>query len=180
MVLVALAVGLAVNCCGHVWRRFTNIHLSDIWINYIILDILDIQGNIGRDVTILDESKTSPILSHRVPIFPCILRKQEIQYYHYYLDHTSEMMNSLSEQKILKIDDTGNKFSKILGKYYETSFIHNSSFRCPWCNNRVRVVTMQACTYQLLYAESGRGFCSSCDHDCKQSSWHNNVQRFWL
>ena len=29
------------------------------------------------------------------------------------------MMNSLSEQKILKIDDTGNKFSKILGKYYE-------------------------------------------------------------
>ena len=31
------------------------------------------------------------------------------------------MMNSLSEGKILKIDDTGNKFSKILGKYYETS-----------------------------------------------------------
>ena len=39
------------------------------------------------------------------------------------------MMNSLSEQKILKIDDTENKFSKILGKYYETSFIYNSSFR---------------------------------------------------
>ena len=33
-------------------------------------------------------------------------------------------MNSLSEQKILKIDDTGNKFSKILGKYYET-YIHS-------------------------------------------------------
>ena len=82
-------------------------------------------------MTILDESKTSPILSHRVPIFPCILRKQEIQYYYYYLDHPSEMMNSLSEQKFLKIDDTGNKFSKILGKYYETSFIHNSSFRSP-------------------------------------------------
>ena len=49
----------------------------------------------------------------------------------YYLDHPSEMMNSLSEQKILKIDDTGHKFSKILGKYYETSFIHNSSFRSP-------------------------------------------------
>ena len=90
------------------------------------------------------------------------------------------MMNSLSEQKILKIDDTGNKFSKILGKYYETSFIHNSSFRSPWCNNRIRVVTMQVCAYQLLYAESGRGFCSSCDLDCKQSSWRNNVQRFWL
>ena len=29
------------------------------------------------------------------------------------------MMNSLSEQKILKIDDTGNKFSEILRKYYE-------------------------------------------------------------
>ena len=99
-----------------------------------------IQGNIGRDVTILDESKTSPILSHRVPIFPCILRKQDIQYYYYYLDHPSEMMNSLSEQKILKIDDTGNKFSKILGKYYETSFIHNSSIRSPRCNNRIRVV----------------------------------------
>ena len=37
------------------------------------------------------------------------------------------MMNSLSDKKILKIDDTGNKFWKILGKYYETSFIHNSS-----------------------------------------------------
>ena len=61
-------------------------------------------------------------------------------------------------KKILKIDDTGNKFSKILGKYYETSFIHNSSFRGPWCNNRIRVVTMQACAYQLFYAESGRGF----------------------
>ena len=33
-------------------------------------------------------------------------------------------MNSLSEQKILKIDDTGNKFSKILGKYYE-NLIHS-------------------------------------------------------
>ena len=121
------------------------------------------------------------ILSHRVPIFPCILLKQEIQYYYHYLDHPSEMMNSLSEQKFLKIDDTGNKFSKIWGKYYETSFIHNSSFRSPRCNNRIRVrVTMQACVYQLLYAESGHGFCSSCDHDCKQSSWRNNVQRVWL
>ena len=90
------------------------------------------------------------------------------------------MKNSLSEQKILKIDETGNKFSKILGKYYETSFIHNISFRSPWCNNRIRVLTMPACAYQLLYAESGRGFCSSCDHDCKQNSWRNNVQRFWL
>ena len=90
------------------------------------------------------------------------------------------MKNSLSEQKILKIDETGNKFSKILGKYYETSFIHNISFRSPWCNNRIRVLTMPACAYQLLYAESGRDFCSSCDHDCKQNSWRNNVQRFWL
>ena len=96
---------------------------------YIILDILEEDtrkywtrcDNIGRVQYCHIES----------PIFPCILRKQEIQYYYYYLDHPSEMMNSLSEQKILKIDDTGNKFSKILGKYYETSFIHNSSFRSP-------------------------------------------------
>ena len=104
---------------------------KDIFFNLYIFFIFLNRNIYVRDVTILDESKTSPILSHRVPIFPCILRKQEIQYYYYYLDHPSEMMNSLSEQKILKIDDTGNKFSKILGKYYETSFIHNSSFRSP-------------------------------------------------
>ena len=33
------------------------------------------------------------------------------------------MMNSLSEQKILIIDDTGNKFSKIWGKYVQ-NLIH--------------------------------------------------------
>ena len=48
------------------------------------------------------------------------------------------MMNSLSEQKILKIDDTGNKFSKILGKYYETSFttalleVHDVTIEYAW------------------------------------------------
>ena len=83
-----------------------------IIIYVILISLRRIQGNIGRDVTILDESKTSPILSHRVPIFPCILRKQEIQYYYYYLDHPSEMKNSLSDQKILKIDETGNKFQR--------------------------------------------------------------------
>ena len=105
------------------------------------------------------------ILSHRVPIFPCILRKQEFQYYHYYLDQVKWWILYLNK-KSLKLMTLGNKFSKILGKYYETSFIHNSSFRSPWCNNIICMVTMQACAYQLLNAESGRGFCSSCDHDC--------------
>ena len=47
------------------------------------------------------------ILSHRVPIYPCIRRKSEIQYYNY-LDHpgpgpvsvTCEIMNFLYEQKV--------------------------------------------------------------------------------
>ena len=30
-----------------------------------------------------------------------------------------------------------------------------------------------------LCAESGRGFGLSRDHDCKQDSWRNNVQRFF-
>ena len=136
-----------------------------------------IQGNIGCAVTILDESKTSPILSHQVPIFPCILRKQDIQYY-YYLDHPCEMMNSLSEQISHKMMTLGISFQSFWSKYYKTSIIHNSSFRSPWWNNRIRVVTMQACAYQLLCAESGRDFGLPHDHDCKQSSWRNNVQRF--
>ena len=52
------------------------------------------------------------MLSHRDPIFPCILRKQEIQYYYYYLDHPCEMINSLSRQKIPKNDDTGISFQR--------------------------------------------------------------------
>ena len=78
---------------------FQNYPLLGIIIQYWI-SLRRIQGNIGRDVTILDESKMSPILSHRVPIFPYILRKREIQYYHYYLDHHCEIMNFLYEQKI--------------------------------------------------------------------------------
>ena len=59
-------------------------------------------------------------------------------------------------------------FQRFWSKYYETSIIYNSSFGSPCGNNRIRMVTMQAYTYQLLCAESGRGFGSSCDHDCKQ------------
>ena len=37
------------------------------------------------------------ILSHRLPIFPCILRKKEIQYYYHYLDNPCEIVNSLRQ-----------------------------------------------------------------------------------
>ena len=137
-----------------------------------------IHGNIGRDVTILDESKTSPILSHRVPIFPCILRKQEIQYYYYYLDHLYEILNSLSEKKKPLNMTLGISFQRFWSKCLENlNHAFTTAFRSPW-GNRIRVVTMQACAFQLLCAERGRGF-GLCDHDCKQDSWCNNVQRFF-
>ena len=118
-------------------------------------------------------------MSHRVPIFPCILWKREIQHCHYYLDHPCEIMNFLYEQKSLKNDGTGIKFSMILVKYKPQSFT-SAILEAHWGNNRIRVVTMRACAYISSCAQKlGVVFGSSCEHDCKQGSWRNNVQCFF-
>ena len=67
---------------------------------YIILDILKEDtrkywtrcDNIGR----VEDESNIVTSSPNISLYP---RKQEIQYYYYYLDHPNEMMNSLSEQK---------------------------------------------------------------------------------
>ena len=97
------------------------IHLSvqgHCWKNWVYKFILNFQFRIFWNIPKYKYNIEFPwgykeILSHRVPIFPCILRRQDIQYYYHYLDHPYELMNSLSEpKKSLKMMTLGISFQR--------------------------------------------------------------------
>ena len=87
------------------------------------------------------------ILSHRAPIFPCIVRKKEIQ--HYYLDHPCKIhtINSLSQHKNpLKIMAMGVSFQRFTRALLDAHDV---------VNNRIWVVLNNAimCVSALVRRE---------------------------